>query len=476
MEIRLPIYEALVNHINHNPTSLHVPGHKYGSLFVEDALETFEKILSIDATEITGLDDLHAPSGVIKEAEILTAQLYGVKRSFLLVGGTTSGNLAMILSTCEAGDLVFVQRNCHKSILHALQLARVEPVFLYPEIDESTQTPIGVSFETFKSAIKQYPDAKAVILTYPNYYGQALNIERLIDCAHAHNMRVLVDEAHGAHFIVGSPFPPSALSMGADIVVQSAHKTLPAMTMGSFLHVNSKRVDDKKLSFYLQVFQSSSPSYPIMASLDIARVYLQTFIEKDDKSNVLSQLSDFQQKIFVMGLEPVQSTDKLITQDPLKLILQASCNGYELQHALEREQVYVELADPLNVLCIFPLGNIPQKEELLLRFQRAMSSLTNKKNVKVNEVSKPISNPFVKLSYSYEEMNNKNKKRVPLSQASGYIAAQEVIPYPPGVALVMSGEKITDEQITQCFELKILGARFQNEETIWNDGILVIDE
>lgn len=278
---KLPLFEALLAHHQKNSSSFHVPGHKNGVLMPEAAKLWYRSLLPLDVTELSGLDDLHHPSGVIKEAEQLTADLYRSERCFFLVGGSTAGNLAMILATCEEGDTVLVQRNSHKSILNGLRLAKVQPIFLQPKFDREAQIATCLDEDDVIENIKKFSDAKAIIITNPNYYGFTVSLKNIVTEAHKYDIAVLVDEAHGAHFgHQSSLLPKSALEDGADVVVQSAHKTLPAMTMSSYLHFNSKLVDIEKLAYYLQVLQSSSPSYPLMASLDLARYFLATLTEE----------------------------------------------------------------------------------------------------------------------------------------------------------------------------------------------------
>jgi len=260
---KTPLLDQLIFHHKKNPLSLHVPGHKYGRLLDYSKYSAYRGILQLDATELSGLDDLHSPEGVILEAEMLLSEAYGTERSYFLVNGSTVGNLAMILAVLQKGDIVLVQRNCHKSVLNGIELAQAKPVFLGPDYDEDWGVTGGVSPEITARALAMYPGAKALIVTYPSYYGMVNDLQRIIKQAHDVNIPVLVDEAHGAHFISGGNFPKSALQFGADIVVQSAHKTLPAMTMGSYLHLNSKRIERDRLEHYLHILQSSSPSYPV---------------------------------------------------------------------------------------------------------------------------------------------------------------------------------------------------------------------
>lgn len=281
-QIRTPLIDAVQRHMNKQSISFHVPGHKNGQLFPASLQHDFQSVLPYDVTELAELDDLHAPSGPIQEAQQLTANFYQAGHSFFLVGGSTVGNLAMIYAFCRPGDRVLVQRNCHKSVIHALELARVIPIFASPEYDQVTGHPIGLSADVLLKGLKLYPDLKAVVLTYPNYYGSGLNPAPLVVAAKEAGLYVLVDEAHAAHFI-GGLLPPSSLSCGADAVVQSAHKMLPALTMGAYLHVHKQvgtaEVEAVKLA--LQMFQSSSPSYLIMASLDGARAYLERLTQKE---------------------------------------------------------------------------------------------------------------------------------------------------------------------------------------------------
>ena len=201
-----------------------------------------------------------------------------------------------------------------------------------------------------------YPEAKAIILTYPNYYGFAEDLSTIIELAHIKRIPVLVDEAHGAHLSVGAPFPKSAIRLGADVVVHSAHKTLPAMTMGSYLHVNSSLLGTERIQFYLQMLQSSSPSYPIMGSLDLARAYLATFTD-EDRNGLVKAITEFKFQLSRISEIAVLEPPVGVFVDPLKVSIKSKCglSGYELQVLLEEVGIYTELADPQNVLFVLPL-------------------------------------------------------------------------------------------------------------------------
>ncbi|MGG5254514.1 aminotransferase class I/II-fold pyridoxal phosphate-dependent enzyme [Neobacillus sp. SM06] len=458
-----PLYDALVNYSKKNPISFHVPGHKNGKIFEPKGNSFFHDLLKLDATEITGLDDLHAPEEAIYDAQSLLADLFQTERSFFLVNGSTSGNLTMILAACEEDAIVLVQRNCHKSIMNALMLAKVRPVFLEPEYDPQWKVAGGVSFETINEALNRYPQVSAVILTYPNYYGRVFDLQRIIEKVHQFHIPVLIDEAHGAHFIAGDPFPPSAVQLGADIIVQSAHKTLPAMTMGSYLHFNSAFVKMDKVLDYLQIFQSSSPSYPIMASLDLARSYLGTY-ESADSGYLIRQINDFKQKLkAIPGLRVLDSEKG---GDPLKITIRSTSgfSGYALQKRIEEAGVFTELADPYNVLLVFPLLKKAMSfplDEAAEKINRALKSVQPIKGTGLADCFFKNKETVSSLGVSYKDMANYQIGEATIAEAAGKLAAETIIPYPPGIPLFLKGEEMTKEKLQMLQNNLELGARFQ---------------
>lgn len=470
---RIPLYEALLKHNHKSAISFHVPGHKSGVISHEKAGNFFKDILNIDVTEITGLDDLHSPEGVIKEAEELLADLYQVKKSFFLINGSTVGNLAMILSVCDRDDVILVQRNCHKSVLNALKLVKARPVFIEPEYNQDWKTATGVSEEIVSRAISLYPEAKAIVLTYPNYYGMVYDLKSVIDLAHFHNIPVLVDEAHGPHFIIGEPLPASAIQLGADLVVQSAHKTLPAMTMGSYLHINSNRINSEKVKEYLQMLQSSSPSYVIMASLDLARNYLATY-EHKDLEYLQKEIADFKKELSTIpSIKILEYPDS--QGDTLKVTIQtrSRLSGFELQKMFEELGIYTELADPFNVLLILPLLKEGQVFPLV-QASGEIKQLLDKVQFSSIEDDLLISpSKITELAIPYEKQSNVEKEEVLISEAAGQVCAESITPYPPGVPLLLLGELITEEKIKQLTRLINTGARFQGG-TFLNKKVIIV--
>ncbi|WP_309091550.1 aminotransferase class I/II-fold pyridoxal phosphate-dependent enzyme [Domibacillus sp.] len=458
---RMPLLEALKKHQQKKPLSFHVPGHKNGLL--ASWME-----LSLDVTELTGLDDLHAPEECIKEAEDLLSDLHNTVESKFLVNGSTVGNLAMILGTLSKGDIVFVQRNCHKSVLNALKMAQVFPVFLTPDFDEHTQTAAQVSKQTLMEAYKTYPESKAVIFTYPTYYGITGSFQELADIARSRGSLVLVDEAHGAHFgAVEGEVPMSALQLGGDIVVQSAHKMLPAMTMGAYLHIKSSQIDRTRLQFYLQALQSSSPSYPIMTSLDYARFYAASYTRIDHTYSMAL-------KNRVIQFLQLKGFACISTDDPYKLLVRAEgLTGYELQALFEEAGIYIELADPYQILLVFPL--LKAGENLFeAQAMQKLGSLSFKTGKTSPSFSENFPSAHVStLDLPYNEHSCFQKKAVSLKDAAGEVAAEMIIPYPPGIPLVMEGEQILKAHVEQIEWLVSQGARFHGGEKLNEQKLMV---
>lgn len=470
---QIPLYEAIVKFIKSDPISFHVPGHK-NSILLKHEFPELSRFLTYDVTELTGLDDLHSPDGPILEAQNLLSDYYGTKRSYFLVNGSTVGNLIMILSAFKAGDKVLVQRNCHKSIMNALALAKVYPIFIDPMIDEYTFVAEGVDQSLIKSAYAQYSDVKGLVVTYPNYYGMASHLEEIINIVHQHKGVILVDEAHGPHFHLGEPFPKSAIDLGADMVVHSAHKMLPAMTMGSYLHINSNSISLSKVEYYYSVLQSSSPSYPIMISLDIARHFIANFNEGDVKYT-LNQRDSFVTSLCNMeGVEVVSGNTE---QDPLKLIVRyKGYSGYMLQRILEEENIYTEMADPYQVVLILPL----LKMNMAYSYNEALVKIENvfkKYKPKPNEIKGLIVDSDDKISslaLSYEEMANQSTEWVPFGSAEKRVASKMIIPYPPGIPIILPGEVITSKKIKLIKEYIEANAKFQGETSRLLNGEIAV--
>lgn len=467
-----PIVQALKKFVADEPQSFHVPGHKNGLL--SNLPDEIKQALKYDVTELTGLDDFHYPEEAIQQAEQLLATTYGANRSFFLVNGSTVGNLAMIYATCEKGDTVLVQRNAHKSIFHALELVGVKPVYVSPKWDIKSQTAGCIDLDTLEQAIATYPHAKAAIFTYPTYYGvTAVDFAEQIELCHEYHIPVLVDEAHGAHLTVSEDLPASALELGADIVVQSAHKTLPAMTMASFLHMKSSLVSEQKVNRYLRMLQSSSPSYLLLASLDDARSYVANYTPADYAYLMEKRLQ------FIESLTTLTDLQVIEVNDSLKLLVRApGYTGFQLKEALEKMHVYVELADAKQVLLILPLlkqGDCYSITNLCNRMKEANTHLKLcESNEYIDDTESFETIAITQPEYSFEEIEQAEKEWTPYKLTIGRIAANTIIPYPPGIPLLVQGEKITEAQIGQLEELLAIGALFQGDHRLQEKLIQVI--
>ncbi|GIP36308.1 aminotransferase class I/II-fold pyridoxal phosphate-dependent enzyme [Paenibacillus sp. J2TS4] len=471
--VHAPLYETLLGcHFQRN-SSFHVPGHKGGRALPAQFKGMLEQVMSIDYTEITGLDDLHQPEGVIKEAQDLAADCFGADRTFFLVNGSTVGNLAMITAVCGRGDILIVQRNVHKSVIHGLMIAGAKAVFVAPQSDPETGLAAGISNKDLVEALDRYPQAKAVFLTNPNYYGMAMDLEQTVRLVHSRGIPLLVDEAHGAHFGFHPELPRSALSVGADAVVQSSHKMLTALTMGAMLHVRSTRIDPNQISGRLSMLQSSSPSYPIMASLDLSRSMLQS---KGSElfTPGLQCVKELRQHILsldVFGVVSGHKNEVYAALDPFKITLWdriGTLSGFDLQQQLEQRGCMTEMADPRHVLLLFSLASEPRDVNHLLS---ALLDINDKLGLKEKEnplalannrvappmppISQPI--PF-DLDHS---LLLDHVRTLPLEETAGFRSAEMVIPYPPGIPVLYPGEPILKETTDYLQVLAATGARFQ---------------
>jgi arginine decarboxylase len=470
-----PLYEKMVSHRFQRRTSFHVPGHKNGKGLDPGGIDSFASIMSLDYTELPPLDDLHNPTSVILEAQQLAADCFGAEQTFFLVNGSTVGNLAMILSVCARDEILIVQRNVHKSIIHGLMLAGAKAVFLPPRWDTASQLATGVCLTDVITAMDVHPTAKGVLLSNPNYYGMGIALSDIANVVHSRSIPLLVDEAHGAHFGFHPDVPQSALASGADVVVQSTHKMLTAMTMGAMLHMQGNRVDRELIQQRLGMLQSSSPSYPIMASLDLCRRWMHQQGEQSIAHGlqIIQHLREqIKNKLPTIALIEKEAHNlSYDTLDPFKLALSdrsGTWSGYELRDRLEQAGCDAEMADASHVLLHFSLASDRADADRLFL---ALSDIFTPINMKKQDISVEIANSnsiqlfsqiSVPIAMSLPEKSNALKvKAVPLEAAIGYSSAEMVIPYPPGIPLLYVGEEITAQAVSQIKWMANKGALFQ---------------
>lgn len=512
---RAPVYEMLEQYRHKGNISYHVPGHKngeaYRSTVSAESAGYLTEVMRYDVTEITGTDDLHHPEGVIREAQELAADCYGAEESYMLVGGSTAGNLALILTVCsEPGRLLILQRNVHKSVIHGLMLAGARAVFLEPQIDPGSGLAVAPSAETVQAALAAYPEAAGVLVTLPNYYGMGIDLAPLAQACHTSGVPLLVDEAHGAHYGQHPALPAGALAGGADGVVQSTHKMLTALTMGAMLHVQGPWLDRALLRQRLAMVQSSSPSYPVMASLDLARRLLHSqgagaftagLAAVDVLRRGLTALPRFrllqpaslQQPVCGEACAAEVSTPPLrgaayVTQDPFKAVIYDAAGvlgGFELQRRLEERGIVPEMSDDRHVVLAFSLGSKAEEAaELLTALQdiaaqtflpapqiggtAAQAASYNSRegdaispghistwnNFDIPAVSAPV-------AFSTRPVAAGETESIELEASAGRIAAEMVIPYPPGIPLLYPEESITASVCDRLIRLRTGGAKFQ---------------
>ncbi|HHW32049.1 MAG TPA: aminotransferase class V-fold PLP-dependent enzyme [Clostridiaceae bacterium] len=472
-----PIYNTIKKYISLNPLPFHTPGHKLGKGIPAEILRDLP---FIDITEIPGTDNLHYPTGIIKEAQVLASEAFGSDNTFFLVNGSTSGIHAMIMAICKPGDQLIVSRDCHKSVISGMMLAGAEPVYLKPEFNEEFGITTVITPKEVEKMLEKYPKAAAVLITRPNYYGVCSDIKKIAEIVHRHGKILAVDEAHGAHLRFGDGLPFCAMDSGADICVQSAHKTLPALTQGSYLHVKNKRIDLDKLKMILRMLQTSSPSYLIMAMLDVARDILDCY-----GKILLSELFEY--------IETIQKqtenenfrwlTNKDISggeKDATRIVINVAklgLTGYEADRILrEKYNIFAEMSDLNNVVFI---ATIADKKESFDRLREGLLGLLEYQAKDVAE-NKELSGILIKRpEMPAQVMKLKNilhaaGTREILDKAEGRISKEIITPYPPGIPLLCPGELITREIIEYIHELISKGCRVNGVSEKLD--ILVVDD
>lgn len=445
----------------------HMPGHKL-SLGIPQELA--KDILQLDVTEVDGTDNLHYPEGIIKEAQELAAKAFGADRTFFLVNGSTCGIQAAIMSVCTRGQKIIIGRDSHKAVVSGLIMSGAEPVFVYPEYNKEFGIHEGISVKSIENALRANPDAAAVLITRPNYYGICSDIEAIARAVHSHGKPLIVDEAHGAHLTFSPLLPPSSNRYGADICIQSAHKTLPAVTQGAYLHVNGSRVDIEKIKFNLAMLQTSSPSYIIMTYLDIARELMQTE-GRQRLEELIQNVTAFKSRITEnTGIRALSNTDLSINtiQDPTRLVLNIrglGTDGFRADKILrEQMSTQVEMADYENLVFI---TTIADNRQTFMRLQEAMLRLSqlaydNERSFKTDKLLE-----FARCEKSVESTKGMNpyeayaapKEQMPLAASLGRVCAGIITPYPPGIPVLYPGEIIDDLKIKYIETIIDLGGK-----------------
>ncbi|MEH1858861.1 MAG: aminotransferase class I/II-fold pyridoxal phosphate-dependent enzyme [Nostoc sp.] len=464
-----PLLDALKANAARPHAPFYTPGHKLGEGISQPLADLLGKaVFRADLTELADLDNLFAPQGVIQEAQQLAAEAFGASQTWFLVNGSTCGIEAAILATCGTGDKIILPRNVHSSAIAGLILSGAIPIFLNPEYDPVLDIAHSITPNAVQSALQQYPDTKAVLIVYPTYYGVCGDLSAIANITHQYNIPLLVDEAHGAHFAFHPELPTPALAAGADLTVQSIHKVLGAMTQASMLHVQGNRIDCDRISKALQLLQSTSPSYLLLASLDAARQQMALHgkmlmscslqIAEEARTRI-SQISG----LSVLEMPRLGGSPGFLALDKTRLTVTVSglgLTGFEADEILdEKLGVTAEFASLQHLTFIISLGNTPADIEQLVQGFTSLAKEYRRSNLTVkNQVWQNLDRTLdYALQLSPREAFFAVSEILPLTQTNKRICAEIVCPYPPGIPVLMPGEVITKSVLEYLQQIQAMG-------------------
>ena len=443
---RAPIYEALDAFRNARIVPFDVPGHKHGRGNPELSEFLGKRCVEVDVNSMKLLDNLCHPVSVIKEAEDLAAQAFGAAHAFLMVGGTTSAVQSMVLSVCKRGDEIILPRNVHRSVINSLVLCGAIPVYVNPECDEHLGIPLGMRRTQVEKAISEHPNAKAVLVNNPTYYGICSDLKAIVDMAHAYGMLCLVDEAHGTHFYFGENMPISAMAAGADLSAVSMHKSGGSLTQSSFLLVG-EAVNAGHVRQIINLTQTTSGSYLLMSSLDISRRNLalrgkQVFAHVADLARYAREEINYVGGYYAFGDELVNG-DSIYQFDMTKLsvhTLDIGLAGIEVYDILrDQYDIQIEFGDLGNILAYLSIGDRFQEVERLVSALAEVRRCYQKD--KTGLMSQEYIDPIV--AASPQDAFYAEKISLPLDEAEGRVCSEFVMCYPPGIPILAPGEMIT---------------------------------
>lgn len=423
------LYDKLMELEYEDILPMHMPGSKRNS-----ELMSMTDPVKMDITEITGFDNLHNATGIIKECAIEAARIFGADETCLLVNGSTAGVMAAICGATHSGDKVLVARNVHRSVINALYLGQLNPEYIFPEMKCPEAGIYGaVKPEDIEEAFKESSDIKAVIITSPTYEGIVSDISAISEIVHRYGAVLIVDQAHGAHFGFNEEFPESAVRQGADAVITSVHKTLPALTQTALLHINRGRIDADRVKMFWNMFQSTSPSYILMGSIDNCVTILK---EKGDylfKKYVerLKKLRNEIDKLKYINLLPVD--------DISKIVLLVNDGGEFARQLRQIYKIELEMASEKYVIAMTSMGDT---DEGYARFLQALREMDREEYSSLQSNNRELVYPKIAMSI-YEALNSPTEMS-DFDNSVGRIAAEAVCIYPPGINLVNPGEVITE--------------------------------
>ena len=464
---RAPVYEALEKFGKMRVVPFDVPGHKRGRGNPELARLLGDKCVSMDVNSMKPLDNLCHPVSVIREAEKLAADAFGAANAFLMVGGTTSAVQSMILSSVKAGEKVILPRNMHRSVMGALVLCGAVPVYVNPDCDTRLGIPLGIRLEQLEETIARTPDAKAVLVNNPTYYGICSDMRGIVQLAHAHGMKVLADEAHGTHFYFGEGLPLSAMAAGADMAAVSMHKSGGSLTQSSLL-LTGPAVNADYVRQIINLTQTTSASYLLLSSLDISRRNL-ALRGKESFAGVIELAEYAREEIndaggwYAFGKE-LKNGGSVFDFDATKLsvhTLDVGLAGIEVYDILRDEyDIQIEFGDLGNILAYLSIGD--RKRDV----ERLVSALSEIRRLYAKDRAGMMDNEYIApdVAVTPQFAFYSPKECLPIRDTAGRICTEFVMCYPPGIPILAPGERVTKEIIDYILYAKDKGCQLTGPE------------
>ena len=366
--MKTPVFDALKNLMEENSVSFHMPGHKGKSTLINWG----DYIPHIDTTEVEGMDNLLEPRGIIQDSQDYAAEVFGAKATYYAVNGSTGSIYIALATITKPGDKVLIQRNCHKAVYNALILNRIQPVYIYPNYNENHNVLTGLFPEDIDEALAADPEIKAVVITYPNYYGVCSDLKSIADIVHKHNKILMVDEAHGPHMTFSDKLPMPALKAGADIVIHSTHKTLPSFTQTSMIHVGTDRIDLNKLRDRYQLYTTTSPSYLFTLSNELAVAYMDSEEGRDRLDWSLKKVDEVIERLNKIPRVEVFTGDPedetIYSKDKTKILITIDgIRGSTVKKKLRTDyNIRLEMADFYYALILTSLMNDEEEFEKVI--------------------------------------------------------------------------------------------------------------
>ena len=445
---RAPIYEALEKFGKMRVVPFDVPGHKRGRGNPELTRLLGERCVSMDVNSMKPLDNLCHPVSVIREAEMLAAQAFGAAHAFLMVGGTTSAVQSMILTVAKRGEKIILPRNVHRSVMGAMVLCGAVPVYVNPECDHRLGIPLGMSVEAVKKAVAEKPDAKAILVNNPTYYGICSDLRSIVEIAHSHGMLCLVDEAHGTHFYFSDELPVSAMAAGADMAAVSMHKSGGSLTQSSLL-LTGPAMHEGYVRQIINLTQTTSGSYLLLSSLDISRRNLA--LRGEEAFKRVAGLARYARKeINLIGgyyaySKELINGDSIFDFDETKLsvnTLEVGLAGIEVYDLLRDEyDIQIEFGDLGNILAYLSIGDRPRDIE------RLVSALAEIRRRFAKDPAGLMKQEYIdpEVAVSPQDAFYADKESLPIMETDGRICSEFVMCYPPGIPILAPGERITKD-------------------------------